>query len=154
MGLPMTMAEVEAHNARVANGRACGGSEAPAASPGGAAAGSEPPKAVLTRFSVTETTDEAALNKTEKRYYQHLKRQGYQWLAAQAVTLKIADDCRLTPDFAHITREGQFVLTDVKGFQREDALIKMKVAARMFPWARFEIVTYTKSGWEITVVKK
>jgi len=99
-----------------------------------------------------ESTDVSKLNKTERAYYEYLKLMRYDWLGVQCVTLKLADDCRLTPDFAYITN-GMFYLVDVKGFQREDALIKMRVAARMFPWAQFLIVKKTKTGWDEKRVK-
>lgn len=105
-----------------------------------------------TAFSTAASTDVSKLNKTERAYHEYLKLKRYDWLGVQCVTLKLADDCRLTPDFAYITN-GMFYLVDVKGFQREDALIKMKVAARMFPWAQFLIVKKTKTGWDEKRVK-
>jgi hypothetical protein len=105
-----------------------------------------------TAFAPAASTDVAKLNKTERAYHEYLKLKRYDWLGVQCVTLKLADDTRLTPDFAYITN-GMFYLVDVKGFQREDALIKMKVAARMFPWAQFLIVKKTKTGWDEKRVK-
>lgn len=102
---------------------------------------------------LSENTDEAKLNKLERAYLGHLRASGYPRIGIQNITLKLAHDCRLTPDF-NIYKEGFFTFIDVKGFQREDALIKMKVAARTFPWARFEIVKRTKTGqWDHQHVK-
>lgn len=100
-------------------------------------------------FAVGQSTDEKKLNKTEAAYLALLRTQGHLWLGIQCVTLKLADDCRFTPDFAYINHEGRFTLVDVKGFQREDALIKAKVAARLFPWASFVIVSKIKGGWDV-----
>ena len=87
------------------------------------------------------STDEAKLNKTERAYLAVLRANGsHLWIGVQNITLKLADDTRLTPDFSYVTKEGRMVFIDVKGFQREDALIKMKVAAREFLWAQFVIV--------------
>lgn len=48
-------------------------------------------------------------------------------------TLKLADDCRYTPDFLVQLPDGTLEMREVKGYWREDALIKIKVAAEMFP---------------------
>jgi len=135
----MSLAEVEAHNARVAAG----------------VRRPDPTPAIQTavpfRVEPKPTTDEEKLNKTEKRYLQYLRGIGFQ-VGIQNITLKLADDCRLTPDFNHIY-DGRLVFTDVKGFQREDALIKMKMAARQFTWADFEIVSLEAGNWVTRLVK-
>lgn len=108
----------------------------------------------MQRITIRPSTDIARLNKTEKAYYELLRREcNVHWIGVQNITLKLADDCRFTPDFC-ILRVDSMEFIDVKGFQREDALIKIKVAARMFPWATFVIVKKSKSGgWEHENVK-
>jgi len=76
-----------------------------------------------------------------------LRRLNPPWLGIQNITLKLADDCRLTPDFNYVCPSGRMVFVDVKGFQREDALIKMKVAARMFPVFSFIISKRDGVSW-------
>ncbi len=93
------------------------------------------------------STDEEKLNKTERAYLWHLRKLNVPSLRVQQVTLKLAHDCRLTVDFTYVNADGRMVFVDVKGFQREDALIKMKVAARQFPEFHFLIVKREKSGW-------
>jgi hypothetical protein len=78
---------------------------------------------------------------------------GHQWVGIQNLTLKLADDCRLTPDFTVIDAKAEMNCIDVKGFQREDALIKMKVAARQFAFIKFWIVKRDGSGWDFKAVK-
>ncbi len=78
------------------------------------------------------------------------------YIGIQNITLKLADDCRLTPDFNFVNANGRLEFVDVKGFQREDALIKMKVAARLYRWADFTIVKRDKeffNGWHRIDVK-
>lgn len=101
------------------------------------------------------STDEAKLNKTERARLAYLSRLSHvRHLHTQGLTLKLAHDCRLTPDFFYFDEnEERFIAEDVKGFQREDALIKMKVAARMFPEFSFQIVFKNKSDWTIKPVK-
>lgn len=110
----------------------------------------KPLKSIL---SVSESTDESKLNKTERAYLAVLRSLGHQNVRVQAITLKLADDCRLTVDFTYLTKEGEMVFVDVKGWQREDAFIKMKVAARQFPEFRFQIVKKSGVGWAVDDVK-
>jgi len=96
--------------------------------------------------TVVKSTDEEKLNKTEKAYYDFLRGLGAQWIGIQNITFKLAHDTRFTPDFTVID-QGHMRCIDVKGFQREDALIKIKVAARLFPFTKFIIVKRGKGGW-------
>jgi len=98
------------------------------------------------------STDEAKLNKTEKARLDYLRMLDFD-VKVQAITLKIADDCRFTADFTYLDFNGRMIFEDVKGFQREDALIKIKNCARQFRFFDFVIVKKTKSGWDVTEVK-
>lgn len=52
----------------------------------------------------------------------------------QALTLKLGDDCRYTPDYLVVNEDWTLELHEVKGFMRDDALVKLKVCARLFPF--------------------
>lgn len=52
----------------------------------------------------------------------------------EAVTLKLADDCRLTPDFLVMLANGRLEFHEVKGRWEEDAKIKARLAALHFPF--------------------
>lgn len=95
-------------------------------------------------------TDELKLNRTEKAYLEFLRAQGavYQWIGVQNVTLKLADDVRFTVDFVVLTAQGELEGHEVKGFWRDDAKVKIKVAARMFPWISFVVIERLKGGWQ------
>lgn len=95
----------------------------------------------------TPSTDEERLNKTEKAYLAHLRAHGFRWIGIQSLTLKLGDDCRYSPDFITISISGELTAREVKGFFRDDAKVKIKVAARMFPWIKFIVVRKDKSGW-------
>lgn len=100
------------------------------------------------------STDEAKLNKTERAFLEYLRYTAQvKCLHVMSVTLKLAFDCRLTPDFSYYSEGGQLTFIDVKGWQREDALIKMKVAARTFPEWRFVIVKRIKGAWKFEEIK-
>jgi hypothetical protein len=103
-------------------------------------------------FVPKKSTDEEKLNKTERAYLHHLRRLGHN-VGIQNITLKLADDCRFTADFNYFDENGRWRFVDVKGFQREDALIKIKVAAREYPHLDFVIVKKDKLNWVETPVK-
>ena len=63
-----------------------------------------------------------------------------------ALTLKLADDVRYTPDFLVVASDGVLECHECKGFMRDDARVKLRVAARLFPF-RFILVTRPKTGW-------
>lgn len=97
-----------------------------------------------------QTTDEQKLNKTERVFLARLRlllpKGAY--IGIQNITLKLADDCRLTMDFNYIDENGRFVFVDTKGgFWREDAKLKVKLAARLFRWADFVVAHKDGMNW-------
>lgn len=101
---------------------------------------------------------QAPMNKTEERYAWILEGrklageiQRYEF---EKITLKLGDDCRYTPDFYVVNRESEIEMHEVKGtFMRDDAQVKIKVAAENFPF-RFFLARYSKVGWEVTEIKR
>ncbi len=100
----------------------------------------------------TVTTDEDGLNKSEAAYLGYLRAQRFVWIGVQNLTLKLADRCRYTPDFIVLCANGQLQAHEVKGYFRDDAKVKLKVAARTFRFIEFILVRKTKTGWEHTPV--
>ena len=98
-------------------------------------------------------------NKTEARYEAWLevqKRDGniirYDF---EAVTFKLADNTRYTPDFMVMKPDGEIEFHEVKGawsiFQ-DDAKVKIKVASAMFPFrfiAVAPIAAKNGGGWDV-----
>lgn len=78
------------------------------------------------------------MNVLETQYAAHLEQEksyGFiQWYAFEALTLKIADDCRYTPDFIVMHANGELQIHEVKGYWMDDALVKIKAAAEKFPF--------------------
>ncbi len=70
----------------------------------------------------------------------------------EAMTLKLAPDTRLTVDFL-VTFDTHLELMEVKGFMREDAWIKLKLAAELFPEFGFALVTREAGAWVIKPVE-
>lgn len=114
----------------------------------------------------------AGLNKTEQAFYDYLKTQeetGVERtvLPPQSITLKLANGCRYTPDFfvafhfqntnGQIVPTTELIAYEVKGHMRDDAAVKIKVAATTFPWITFYLVTKLPGaggGWSISEVLK
>ena len=65
----------------------------------------------------------------------------------EAITLKLADDCRYTPDFSFWAHDGVLEFHETKGHWREDARIKIKMAAELFPRCRFVACQRIKGQW-------
>jgi hypothetical protein len=103
-------------------------------------------------IQVQPTTDEAKLNKTEKAYLAILRSRRYEFVGVQCITLKLGDDCRYTPDFI-VLNAGIITADEVKGFWRDDAKVKIKVAARMYPWIAFRVIQKNKAEWTVTLIK-
>ena len=66
------------------------------------------------------------------------------WFGYESVRLRLARSTGYTPDFTVILADGGIQFHEVKGFWRDDARVKVKVAAEMYPWAKFIIVTMNK----------
>lgn len=96
------------------------------------------------------------MNKTEAAYAERLEgmmRSGeIAWYRFEAVTLKLADNTRYTPDFAVENKDGELEMHEVKGFWRDDARVKIKVAAAIFPFRFIAVQAKSKKdggGWKV-----
>lgn len=92
------------------------------------------------------------MNKTEQRYATRLdllqKAGEIVSYGFEALKLRLADRTFYSPDFLVVTTE-QIELHEVKGFWEEDARVKIKVAAEMFPCFAFCAVQWDRKadGW-------
>jgi hypothetical protein len=67
----------------------------------------------------------------------------------EALTFTLAADTRYTPDFVVVLAGGECELHEVKGgFYRDDAKVKAKVCARLYPF-RVKVVRRDGKGWSI-----
>lgn len=92
------------------------------------------------------------MNKTERLYSFELdefQRQGIidRW-AYESLKFRLADRTWYTPDFVVWLPDGGIQLVEVKGFLRDDAAVKFKVAREAFPEWEWIMMRRTKSGWE------
>ena len=81
------------------------------------------------------------LNKTEEAYRQHLELRRLAgeiaWYHFEPFALKLAPKTTYTPDFLVQLASGHLEVHEVKGFWQDDARVKIKVAASMFPVFKF-----------------
>ncbi len=103
------------------------------------------------------------LNATERAFGLHVHSQHHgSAILPQSITLKLANGVRYTPDYFAVEvvadhtcdRDCHIIHAyEVKGFMRDDAAVKLKIAARVYPWIKFHLVTKKKKkdggGWNI-----
>ena len=96
------------------------------------------------------------MNKTEKLYAEHLATQQSAgvvlWFKFEAVKLRLADSTFYTPDFAVLPASCVLELHEVKGFWQDDARVKIKVAAALYPFRFLAVTQRAKKrggGWEM-----
>lgn len=67
----------------------------------------------------------------------------------EKITLHLGISLKYLPDFFIVTGDGYIEFHDTKGFWRDDARAKIKMAAEMFPCITFRAVKLIKDkGWE------
>lgn len=78
------------------------------------------------------------MNKTEAKYDSHLwdlRHAGsVLWHKFEAVKLRLADNTFYTPDFGVMLADGTMEMHEIKGFWEDDARVKIKVAASLYPF--------------------
>lgn len=90
-------------------------------------------------------TDE--MNKTEAAYAMYLLgRADVEWFAFEPIKLQLAKRTWYTPDFLVLLTDGSLEIHEVKGHWEDDARVKIKVAAQMFPF-RFLAVKKDGNNW-------
>ena len=90
------------------------------------------------------------MNKTEAAYSDYLERLKIAgevlWYKFEGIKFRLADNTFYTPDFAVMRSDCSMEIHEVKGFMTEDANVKIKVAADMYPF-KFFAVYKEKNGW-------
>lgn len=98
------------------------------------------------------------MNKTERAFSGYLRATWPTGYLHREVSLPLANGCRYKVDFlcVHTGQTGPIIHGyEVKGFMRDDAAVKLKVAASVYPWIRFFLVSRRsqKSCWKIQEVR-
>lgn len=99
------------------------------------------------------------MNKTEDAWAAHLeerRRAGeIVWFKFEGVKLRLADNTFYSPDFAVMCADGVLEMHEIKGFMTDDAAVKLKVAADMYPFRFLLVRARSKKnggGWGVTEV--
>lgn len=105
-----------------------------------------------TRYAKGQQRKTRFPNKLEAEYGLVLEAEKRQGLIRdyrfEAVTLKLADDCRLTIDWFVMAADDVIEMREVKGPHAwEDSIIKLRVAAQMYPF-RFSLHRKVNGAWE------
>lgn len=94
------------------------------------------------------------MNQWERQYSGHLltlKAAGeVVWYRWEPVKLLLAPRLTYTVDFVAVYRDGRTEFIDVKGFEREDAVVKFKAAAELYPVWTFRMVAKRAGEWVTT----
>lgn len=115
----------------------------------------KPPHNPAGRYARGRRRPPGEMNKTETAYAAHLeakKNAGMiHWYAFEAMKLKLADNTTYTPDFAVLADDDVLEFHEVKGFWEDDARVKIKVAAALFPFRFIAVKANPKrdgGGWK------
>lgn len=94
------------------------------------------------------------MNKTEAAYSATLEGRkslgSVSWFKFEGVKLRLADNTFYTPDFFVMLTSGELECHEVKGYWQDDARVKIKVAADLYPFQFFGITAKPKKeggGW-------
>lgn len=94
------------------------------------------------------------MNKTEAAYDAHLQNLRHAgeilWHKFEGVKLRLADNTFYTCDFAVLASSGVLEMHEVKGFWQDDARVKIKVAAALYPFRFIAVTARAKKhggGW-------
>ena len=98
------------------------------------------------------------MNKTEARYAGHLQQLSLAgevcYFKFESVKLRLADSTFYLPDFLVMKSDGVIEFHEVKGFMRDDAAVKIKVAADLFPFRFLLVKAGRKGSWDITTITR
>ncbi len=96
------------------------------------------------------------MNRWEREYQELLKTQ---WEHVyREVSLPLANGVRYKVDFLCASADSTLTVSafEVKGHARSTGIVKLKIAARLFPWIQFHLVTKRKKahsgGWDVECV--
>jgi hypothetical protein len=96
------------------------------------------------------------MNKTEYAYSEHLRllqlTDKIAWYKFEAVKLRLADSTFYSPDFLVLHSDGVLEVHEVKGVWEDDARVKIKVAASLYPFRFIAVTARAKKlggGWDV-----
>jgi hypothetical protein len=114
-----------------------------------------PPSTAKQRLQALGRLPTGTMNKTEAAYAAILE-QGrlsgtVAWWKFEGIKLRLADNTFYTPDFNVMRSDGLIEMIETKGHWVDDARVKIKVAASIYPFRFVAVKAKAKSaggGWE------
>lgn len=98
----------------------------------------------------------SGMNKLEASYAQHLEARRARGEIAEwryeSTKLRLADGAWYTPDFRVVLPGGEVEFHETKGFMREAARVRLRVAAELHPF-RFLLVKRAGGEWSVVEVR-
>jgi hypothetical protein len=100
------------------------------------------------------TGNDPVMNKLEAAFWERLQRAGYEAAYHEPFKLRLAGHCHYSPDFAGVASSPvAWDVFEVKGPRVwEDSIIKLRVAASLYPSFRFYLVKRPKKMWTVQAV--
>lgn len=112
---------------------------------------------MVTAASMIRQSSKPLLNKWETEFLEQLKGAGWKTILCQSMKFRLANGVWYIPDFICLqeTRllQNQIAAAfEVKGHMRDDASVKIKVAAGMYPWVAWRLATKQNGQWVYQLV--
>ena len=92
------------------------------------------------------------MNKLESEFYTQLQLAGWPTILIQSLKFRLGNGVGFTPDFVCVGHDMKLRAYETKGFMRDDAGVKIKVAAFQYPWISWRLVWKNKGQWTERVV--
>lgn len=117
----------------------------------------KPAKTSTQRMQALGRLPAGVMNKTEEAYAAHLEQLKYEgkvlWFKFEGIKLRLADKTFYTVDFFVMPASRELEAHEVKGFWTDDARVKIKVAADMYPIFKFTAIKKESKakggGWNV-----
>lgn len=101
------------------------------------------------------------MNKLESMYSTHLHARQFAgevaWFKFEGVKLRLADNTFLSPDFFVMLANGEMEVHECKGYMMDDANVKLKIAAELYPFRFYVVRAVAKKnggGFAVTEIGK
>jgi len=101
------------------------------------------------------------MNRTEAKFYDdyilpRIMRKEILWAQFEGITLRLGERCSWTPDFLVLLADGTLEALEVKGHWEDDARVKFKATASLFPWLTIRafrpLPKHQGGGWDEEVL--
>jgi len=106
------------------------------------------PKATMTKRAMNKLERDYSVFLEKSRLAGHIARWDY-----EPEKLRLADATFYTPDFRVIYPDGTIEFHETKGFIRDDAMVKIKVAAEQHPY-KFLMIRRKGGAWDVCWTSK